>query len=149
LSSEIDSRFVGVFLNMHSGERCVHLCLKPGTLFFVSLLAIQDELVRSIDYDFQKFKGVGNDNLTVLRARQVDDWIREFIAEHPDAIVFYLGCGLDTLVMRINPSSGVSWYDVDYPEVIALREQFFPKRGGIRDDRCFSHNASMVGTDSQ
>ncbi len=89
-----------------------------------------DELVRSIDYDFQKFKGVGNDDLTVLRARQVDDWIREFIAQHPDAIILYLGCGLDTRVMRINPPSGVSWYDLDYPEVIALREQFFPKRDG-------------------
>lgn len=89
-----------------------------------------DEVVRSIDYDFQKFKGAGGDNLTVARAKQVDDWVREFIAQHPDAIVLYLGCGLDTRVMRINPPAGVSWYDLDYPEVIALREQFFPKRDG-------------------
>lgn len=89
-----------------------------------------DKLVSSLDYDFQKFKGFGDDSLTVLRARQFDDWIQEFLAHHYDAIVLQLGCGLDTRVMRINPPSEVSWYDLDYPEVIALREQFFPKRDG-------------------
>jgi O-methyltransferase involved in polyketide biosynthesis len=68
--------------------------------------------------------------ITVLRAKQYDDWIREFISEHPDAMVVYLGCGLDTRVMRIDPPPGVSWYDLDYPDVIALRERFFPKRSG-------------------
>ena len=89
-----------------------------------------DELVRSIDYNFQKFEGAGSDNLTVVRAKQIDDWVREFIAQHPDALVLYLGCGLDTRVMRIDPPPEVRWYDLDYPEVIALREQFFPKRDG-------------------
>lgn len=32
--------------------------------------------------------------------------------------------------MRVNPLSEVKWYDLDYPEVMALREQCFPKRDG-------------------
>jgi O-methyltransferase involved in polyketide biosynthesis len=89
-----------------------------------------DELVDMIDYDFEKFKGFGNDNITVLRAKQYDDWLRAFIADHHDAVVVYLGCGLDTRIMRIDPPPEVSWYDLDYPDVIALREQFFAPRPG-------------------
>lgn len=89
-----------------------------------------DELVRSIDYDFAKFNGAGNDNLTVVRAKQYDDWIREFIANRPEALILQLGCGLDTRVIRINPPATVTWYDLDYPEVIELRRQFFATRPG-------------------
>jgi len=88
-----------------------------------------DELVSSIDYDFRKFKGSDNDRF-VLRARQFDDWIHEFIAKNHNAMVVNLGCGLDTRVFRINPPSEVIWYDLDYPEVVELREKFFAKRTG-------------------
>ena len=37
----------------------------------------------------------------------------------------YLGCGLDTRITRINPPLNINWYDVDYPEVIALRRNFY------------------------
>ena len=40
------------------------------------------------------------------------------------------GGGLDTRITRINPPPGVNWFDVDYPEVIALREQFYANRDG-------------------
>lgn len=89
-----------------------------------------DEVVSSLAYDFHKLKGAGNDILSVLRAKQFDDWTREFLVKHPDATVLQLGCGLDTRVMRVNPPPQVKWYDLDYPEVIALREHFFPKRDG-------------------
>ena len=45
-------------------------------------------------------------------------------------MVLNLGCGLDTRITRINPSPDVSWFDVDYPDVIALREQFYTNRDG-------------------
>jgi len=47
--------------------------------------------------------------------------------ENPDAVVVYLGCGLDTRIKRINPPDTVNWYDVDFPEVIELRKNFFTK----------------------
>src|SRR6185437_12381265 len=33
---------------------------------------------------------------------------------------------------RLDPGPGVTWYDVDYPEVIALRERVYPDRPNYR-----------------
>ncbi len=53
---------------------------------------------------------------------------RMFLADHPDAVVLHLGCGLDARVYRIDPPATVDWYDLDYPSVIELRQQFLPPR---------------------
>jgi O-methyltransferase involved in polyketide biosynthesis len=44
--------------------------------------------------------------------------------------VLHLGCGLDSRVYRIDPPPTVSWFDVDYPEVIDLRTRLYPRRPG-------------------
>ena len=87
-----------------------------------------DEILKSIDYDFNKFKSQASfdDDLpNVWRAKQLDDWVQEFIAINDDAVVVNLGCGLDTRVTRINPPESVSWFDLDYPDVIELRKNFY------------------------
>jgi O-methyltransferase involved in polyketide biosynthesis len=89
-----------------------------------------DEIAAQIDYDFAKIDSFDHGNLTVLRAKQLDEWLREFLKANPQAVVLNLGCGLDTRITRINPSPDVSWFDVDYPEVIALRENFYANRDG-------------------
>jgi len=91
-----------------------------------------DEIVKSIDFDFEKLKGFGNSNVMVVRARQLDEWIKEFLKSNMNAAVLNLGCGLDTRVHRINPSSAVSWFDVDFPEVIEERQKFFSNREGYQ-----------------
>jgi len=63
-----------------------------------------------------------------VRTAQYDIWVREFIAAHRECTVVHLGCGLDCRVFRIDPGPDVRWYDVDFPEVIALREQIYPTR---------------------
>jgi O-methyltransferase involved in polyketide biosynthesis len=100
-----------------------------------SLLAdrFAEEAAARIDYDFSKLKvdtimGVG----FAARARTLDDWVRDFLAEHPDAIVLHLGCGLDTRVFRIDPPGGVEWLDVDFPEVVELRRRIYPLRENYR-----------------
>lgn len=89
------------------------------------------ELVRCIDYDFARL-GVDRDLMIglALRAHILDGWTRDFIARHPDAVVLHLGCGLDSRIFRIDPPAGVSWFEVDYPDVIALRRRFYPARQG-------------------
>lgn len=83
------------------------------------------QLLSRIDYDFAKLKSFGNDNLIVVRAKQYDDWLKEFLDSNPDAVVLNLGCGLDTRIPRINPTARIQWFDVDYPDVINLRENFY------------------------
>jgi O-methyltransferase involved in polyketide biosynthesis len=88
-----------------------------------------DEAVRKIDYDFARLKV--DDNLGVglaIRAKLLDDWVRAFLANNPEAVVLHIGCGLDTRVFRIDPPAGVQWFDVDYPEVIDLRRRLYPAR---------------------
>jgi O-methyltransferase involved in polyketide biosynthesis len=91
-----------------------------------------DEMVGMIDYDFTKLNSWGNDNLIVVRAKQYDDWIREFIRSDPACVVLNLGCGLDTRVTRIDPPSTLSWFDIDFPDVIQLRRNFFVEHPGYR-----------------
>lgn len=92
---------------------------------------LADEIVRRIDYDFGRFPlNPGQIAGLALRARVLDDWAREWLAQHPDTIVLHLGCGLDTRVFRINPPADLDWIDVDYPEVIELRRELMPERYG-------------------
>ncbi len=89
------------------------------------------ETVRQIDFDFTK-TGLrrGEHAAVALRAGHFDGWTTEFLAAHPKTTVLHLGCGLDTRVYRLDPGPGVRWFDVDYPDVIDLRRQLYPSRGG-------------------
>lgn len=62
-----------------------------------------------------------------VRSAMLDRLVGRFIAEHPDAVVVELGCGLETRMHRISPPTGVDWYDIDLPGVIALREKAIPE----------------------
>jgi O-methyltransferase involved in polyketide biosynthesis len=61
-----------------------------------------------------------------VRAKRLDEVVRGFVTRHPDAVVVDLGAGLDDRIFRIDPPSTVDWYDVDFPEVLALREEVVP-----------------------
>lgn len=92
-----------------------------------------EETVSRIDYDFSRI-GVGPQEAVsvAIRARWLDTWTRAFLADQPEATVLHLGCGLDTRVYRIDPPAGVRWFDVDYPDVIALRRRLYPERPGYQ-----------------
>lgn len=90
-----------------------------------------DDAVRRIDYDFGKL-GV-DQNLAmavVLRAKPMDAWAAEFLRANPDAVVVHMGCGMDSRVFRLDPPATVTWFDVDYPEVVELRRKIYPEREG-------------------
>lgn len=62
-----------------------------------------------------------------MRAAVFDRWTADAAREHSDAVVLHLGCGLDARSVR----TGIEnvWYDIDFPEVIEHRRQFFPEQG--------------------
>jgi methyltransferase (TIGR00027 family) len=96
-----------------------------------------EEAMRHIDYDLNKqltgvaswsmWKDIGP-TIIATRAATFDLLTTRFLTDHPDAIVLQVGCGMDSRAFRIDPPAGVQWYDVDYPDVIDLRRQLFPKR---------------------
>jgi O-methyltransferase involved in polyketide biosynthesis len=96
--------------------------------------AAAEQAARRIDYDFRR-TGIRATTAAglALRARQLDDWTREFLAEHPEATVLHLACGLDTRAQRLAAPSTVRWIDLDVPEVVALRERLLsPPPGDYR-----------------
>jgi len=101
---------------------------------------LSDEIVAKIDYDFQAL-GVPSSAVrqTALRAKLLDDRVRAFISEHPEAVVVALGAGLDTGMQRVTPPPTVDWYSVDLPHVIELRDQLLPA-----GDHAYSVAASLA-----
>ncbi len=96
-----------------------------------------EEAMRHIDYDMSKtLKGVSSWRMWKeigciiigARAATLDLLTNRYLAEHPDATVLHIGCGMDSRVFRVDPPASVQWFDVDYPDVIDLRRQLFPSR---------------------
>jgi O-methyltransferase involved in polyketide biosynthesis len=83
------------------------------------------EIIAQIEYDFEQLKVPLGTRLTVcMRAKRIDQYVGAFLADHPDALVLHLGCGLDTRFTRVD-NGRVTWYDLDLPDVIALKRKFF------------------------
>jgi O-methyltransferase involved in polyketide biosynthesis len=85
------------------------------------------QIVERIDYDWRKTSITARRAPSVTtRSAHFDAWTQKFLSVHPEAVVVHLGCGLDSRFFRLQPGPGVEWYDVDYPEVVALRSQLYP-----------------------
>ncbi|MGZ4905242.1 MAG: class I SAM-dependent methyltransferase [Halobacteriota archaeon] len=86
------------------------------------------ELVNSVDYDFSVLDAQLNPVIrlaSVARAIQCDSVLKTYISNHPRASVIDLGAGLDTGFYRVD-NGMIEWYDLDLPNVIALRQQLLP-----------------------
>ena len=94
------------------------------------------EAVDRIEYDWARMRRAmrpgSNQYMVTMRAKQFDDWSGDFLRRHSNAVVLYLGCGMDTRVFRLHPPDTVQWFDVDQPNVIALRRKLYDDRDGYR-----------------
>jgi len=83
-------------------------------------------ITESLDYDFTQFqkKRVEVENFCV-RSRIVDDVVSEILSANRGTPVVEFGPGLDSRFQRIGHLAA-SWLEVDLPEVVALRDRFFP-----------------------
>jgi len=77
--------------------------------------SIFDQLENNLD-DFYRLS-------QLIRARCIDNEIRAYLSSHPKATVVNIGAGLDTTFERVD-NGEVKWYDLDLPEVVAMRGQF-------------------------
>ena len=94
------------------------------------------ELVERLDYDFSSAsKDVAMGGGTIARTLVFDELVRDFLQKHPDAVVVNIACGLDTRVYRLD--TGVcTWYNLDLPETIAVRDPIFQEQGRISTIGC-------------
>ncbi len=94
------------------------------------------EAVNRIGYDWPRMRRAmhpgTNQYMVTMRAKQLDDWCTGFLRRHPSAVVLHLGCGMDTRAFRLHPPETAQWFDVDQPNVIALRRKLYDDRDGYR-----------------
>lgn len=67
----------------------------------------------------------------VVRAREFDRFVRDFLTRHPEGTVVHFGCGLDTRFQRLDNGS-VHWFDLDLPAVITVRRRLLPETARYR-----------------
>jgi len=71
--------------------------------------------------------------MRIMFTREFDRYARDFLRRHPDAVVVHIGCGLDSRFERVGGNQPVNnqveWYDLDLPEVIALRRMYLGDEG--------------------
>lgn len=84
-------------------------------------------IIQKIDYDFDKFSADHGSRIGVrLRTNYFKETIQSFIDDHDRAVIVLLGCGLDPQSRRITDRKNATFYAVDLPDVIAMREMLLP-----------------------
>ncbi|MBN2499525.1 MAG: class I SAM-dependent methyltransferase [Anaerolineales bacterium] len=92
-------------------------------------MLVDETAVRIIDqvnYDFAPITA-NMDELSqiawIKRSLICDQVIDKFLEQYPEGTIVNIGCGLDTTFERVN-NGKLRWYDLDLPDVIALRGKF-------------------------
>lgn len=89
------------------------------------------ELVDKIDYDFSaaaKDSAMGKG--VIARTIVFDESVKNFIEKNPGCTVVNIACGLDTRFYRMD-NGKITWYNLDLPETIAIRNQIFEESGRV------------------
>ena len=81
------------------------------------------EMVSTLDCDFRRLRMHRHDEIAVImRMRKFDNHARDFLRRNPHGVIVHIGCGLDTRFERVD-NGLVEWFDLDMPDVIALRQK--------------------------
>jgi methyltransferase (TIGR00027 family) len=110
----IESQKVDPIIN---DPKAVEIKNRLDRIFSIS----DDRLERSLA------EGRINKNLSVhiaIRAKRYDEYAEEFLKRAPDGVIVNIGCGLDSRFLRIDNGKTI-FYDLDLPEVIKIKGQFF------------------------
>lgn len=84
---------------------------------------IAEAWIERIDYDFAQYdKAVLNNLGVAIRSEILDEAVRKFITEHPNATIVNIASGLDTRFYRMD-NGQITWIELDLPASIAVRRQ--------------------------
>lgn len=89
-----------------------------------------EEIIRGLDYDFTLAQGDKTMSSGVIaRTIVLDRLVVNYLKKNPTAVVINLACGLDTRCYRLGCYG--RWYNLDLPDVVALRKKLLPEDGVI------------------
>ena len=66
-----------------------------------------------------------------MRAAVIDRWTEEKLCQNSGCTVLHIGCGLDSRIERVD-APFENWYDIDLPEVIAIRKKYYSENEKYR-----------------
>jgi O-methyltransferase involved in polyketide biosynthesis len=90
------------------------------------------EIIAQIDYDFSRFQSAEVSRFAVItRTEIIDEMVTAYLKNQPEGTVINLGSGLDTRCSRLD-NKKMRWIDVDLPEGIELRQQFFQEHERLK-----------------
>lgn len=94
------------------------------------------DIINSIDYDFKKFRKYKASEISIIiRTKIIDEalgsLLKSFMDKNEKVTVINMGAGLDTRFSRFL-NDNVYWYDIDLPEVISLRKNFFAENDNYK-----------------
>ena len=89
-------------------------------------------MIDEIDYDFSEAEKNSRSLMqrfgsleVAMRQNDLAFEVREYLKAHPNAAVVNLGCGLDS-TGRVCDNGSCKIYNLDYPNVIAVRNELLP-----------------------
>lgn len=85
------------------------------------------EILKKLNMDTEKYDKFMSHEGVVARTILFDNEMKHYIDKYPDAVCISLGCGFDNRFERID-NGKISWYDLDFPNVINARKMFFEDR---------------------
>ena len=87
------------------------------------------EIVKKLDYDFSLAdKDTAMSSGVIARTIVLDRRVKQYLEEHPGAVVVNIACGLDTRCYRMEGYT--HWYNLDLPETMVVREELIPDWSG-------------------
>lgn len=89
------------------------------------------EMIKKLNCDWNRYEGNSSWQGVIARTMILDRETEKFVAEHPNGVCISIGCGLDTRYHRIRHAK-ITWYNLDFPEVIALRKKLLFERKKVR-----------------
>jgi methyltransferase (TIGR00027 family) len=102
-------------------KKSVEITEKLNKIFLTSKSPLHRQLAKG------KIRRIANKKLAAflsIRTRRFDRYCLDFLRRTPNGTIVELGCGLSSRFSRIDNGT-VVWYDLDLPEVIEIRKQFF------------------------
>jgi O-methyltransferase involved in polyketide biosynthesis len=98
--------------------------LQPQPLF-VDERAIR--LAELLALDYSTARDVDRIQTSIaIRSRIVDDRLREYLRDYPDAVIVNLGAGFDCRYYRMDNGT-VLWYDLDFPQLLEVKRIHCPE----------------------
>ena len=105
-------------------------------------------LVNAVDYNFSALQKKSHRLMqrfgfleVAMRQNDLAFEVREYLESHPNAAVVNLGCGLDS-TGRACDNGKCKLYNLDFPDVIAVRNELLPARGREENIPCDLNDTS-------